>query len=190
MPNPLAIVRGFRLCLIADRHDRSAASVIQGGYVLIRKLPLGPIAALGIVAATLVAGPVRADDVFKGKQITIVIGYDVGGTYGLYAQILARHLPAQIPGKPTMIVQSMVGAGGIKATNYIYNVAPKDGSVLLMPPDSLVISNILERDYRTRARAPRATAAIETNVHAGHRRALDQRGRRARILAAARRPSR
>ena len=113
---------------------------------MIRKLSLGGIAALGVAATLAAAAPARADDAFKGKQITVIIGYGMGGTYGLYAQILARHLPAHIAGQPTAIVQSMVGAGGIKATNYAYNVAAKDGTVWLMPPDSLVISNILERD--------------------------------------------
>ena len=113
---------------------------------MIRKLSLVGAIAAGAFAVALAAAPSRADDVFKGKQITIVIGYDVGGTYGVYSQLLARHLPAHIPGKPTIIVQPMVGAGGIKATNYVYNVAPKDGGMLLMPPDSLVVSNILQRD--------------------------------------------
>ncbi len=92
--------------------------------------------------------PARAaglEDAFKGKQVTIVIGFGMGGTYGLYAQLLARHMASHIPGKPTIIVQSMPGAGGIKASNYAYNVMQKDGLNWLMPPDSIVISNLLEK---------------------------------------------
>jgi tripartite-type tricarboxylate transporter receptor subunit TctC len=67
----------------------------------------------------------------------------MGGTYGQYSTLMSQHLPKQIPGHPNMIVQSMPGAGGLKATNYAAQVAPKDGSYILMPPDSIVINQLL-----------------------------------------------
>ena len=71
-----------------------------------------------------------AEEFYKGKDVRILIGADVGGGYGLYAQLAARHLRKHIPGQPNLILQSMPGAGGNVALNYSYNVAPKDGSLL------------------------------------------------------------
>ena len=59
----------------------------------------------------------------------LVIGYATGGGYDDYARMLGRHIGRHIPGHPTVVVQNMPGAGSIRATNYLYNVAPKDGTV-------------------------------------------------------------
>jgi tripartite-type tricarboxylate transporter receptor subunit TctC len=85
--------------------------------------------------AVLLAAPsaFAADDAasfYKGRTVTIDIGYSAGGGYDLYARVLARHLGAHIPGNPSVIPQNMPGAGSLKATNYLYNVAPKDGTVI------------------------------------------------------------
>jgi tripartite-type tricarboxylate transporter receptor subunit TctC len=87
------------------------------------------------LAISLTAGsaPVRADavaDFYRGKTVTIVLGTGPGRTYDLYARLLASHMPKHIPGKPNMVVQYMRGAGGLKATNYMYNAAPQDGTVI------------------------------------------------------------
>jgi len=105
--------------------------------------------AAALVLATAISTPVIANDaalerVFKGKKVTITVGFDAGGTYGLYSQVIARHLQPQLPGKPTIVVQYMPGAGGIKASNYAFNVMPKTGLNLFMPPDTIVISNLLD----------------------------------------------
>lgn len=86
------------------------------------------------VGAVLLAGalPVRADsvaDFYKGKTVTLIVGYTSGGGYDIYARVLANHMGRHIPGNPTIIVQNMSGAGSLKATNYLYNVALKDGTV-------------------------------------------------------------
>ena len=70
-----------------------------------------------------------AGDFYKGKTVRVVIGYSVGGGFDLYGRIMARYIGAHIPGNPTVIPQNMPGAGSLKAANYIYNVAPKDGTV-------------------------------------------------------------
>lgn len=69
-------------------------------------------------------------DFYKGKTITIVVGSDVGGGYDLTARTLAHHLARHIPGQPSIIVQNKPGASSIVAANYVYEIAPKDGTVI------------------------------------------------------------
>jgi tripartite-type tricarboxylate transporter receptor subunit TctC len=76
------------------------------------------------------AASVHADDFYKGKTITITVGSASGGGYDTYARFLARHWPKYIAGHPNVVVENMPGAGSLKATNYIYNVAPKDGTTV------------------------------------------------------------
>src|ERR1700693_244968 len=74
-----------------------------------------------------------ADDVadfYRGKRINLVVGYGPGGGYDLYARMLGRFLGDHIPGKPTVIAQNMPGAGSRGAANWLYKVAPKDGTVI------------------------------------------------------------
>ena len=69
-------------------------------------------------------------DFYKGRTVQIVCGYGVGGGYDLYARTLARHLGDHIPGKPSVVVQNMTGAGGMRAANAVYTTLPKDGTVI------------------------------------------------------------
>ena len=69
-------------------------------------------------------------DFYRGKQVTMVIGYGPGGGYDIYGRIMAKYIGRHIPGNPTVIVQNMPGAGSMRATNYLYEVAPKDGTVI------------------------------------------------------------
>jgi tripartite-type tricarboxylate transporter receptor subunit TctC len=90
-------------------------------------------AALAATTAMTLAGAAGADEVadfYKGKTVTINVGYGAGGGYDVTARIWARHLGKHIPGKPTLIVQNMPGAGSMRAANHLYNAAPKDGSVV------------------------------------------------------------
>src|SRR5215470_18980675 len=82
------------------------------------------------MVGSVLASPAQADavsDFYKGKTVNIVIGYAPGGGYDLYARTLGRHIGRHIPGNPTIIVQNMPGAGSIKAANFLYTIAPKDG---------------------------------------------------------------
>lgn len=91
------------------------------------------------------AAPATAQDgadAFKGKNITVLIGYAPGGTYDATARLLSRHMPNHIPGHPNMIPQNMAGAGSIKAILHLYNVAPKDGTTLGMVARSYPIEPI------------------------------------------------
>ena len=91
-----------------------------------RKLLLGFVLACFSQAAF--ADPV--EDFYKGKQIQMIVGYEVGGGYDIYARLVARHLGRHVPGNPGVVVQNMPGAGSLRAANYIYVVAPKDGTAL------------------------------------------------------------
>jgi tripartite-type tricarboxylate transporter receptor subunit TctC len=68
-------------------------------------------------------------DFYKGKNVDLYVGYSVGGGYDLYARVLARHIGQHIPGNPTVVVKNMEGAGSLRLANWLYRVAPKDGSV-------------------------------------------------------------
>ncbi len=88
------------------------------------------IAVLALLAA---AAPAAADDVadfYKGKTLTIVVGHEPGTGFDVYARVLQRHLRRHIPGNPGVVVQNMPGVGGIAAANWLYNAAPKDGTVV------------------------------------------------------------
>ena len=70
-----------------------------------------------------------ADFYKKNSTVKIIVSSGAGGGYDLYARVFAQFLGRHIPGKPTVIVQNMPGAGGLVAANFIYNAAPKDGTV-------------------------------------------------------------
>jgi tripartite-type tricarboxylate transporter receptor subunit TctC len=79
------------------------------------------------------AGPLRADpvaDFYRGRAVSLIIGYSAGGGYDTYARVLAHHIGRHIPGNPAIIPQNMPGAGSLRAANYLYNVAPKDGTAI------------------------------------------------------------
>ena len=89
------------------------------------------------------AAAMDIEEKYKGRTITIVVGYGAGGTYGKTSLLLSRHLGKFIPGNPTLVVQHMPGAGGLKAANYAYNAMPKEGFHFLMPPDMSIVSQVL-----------------------------------------------
>jgi tripartite-type tricarboxylate transporter receptor subunit TctC len=77
------------------------------------------------------------EDFYRGKKIDLIIGYSSGGTYDLYARLIARHLGNYIPGKPLIVPRNMPGAGSRAAATWVYNVAPRDGTVLATADQSL-----------------------------------------------------
>src|SRR5215470_10730685 len=86
-------------------------------------------AVLITIASLGSAFPVAAQDFYARKQINFVVGVEAGPGYDAYARFVARHTARFIPGKPNIIVQNMPGAGTSKAAEYIYSIAPKDGTV-------------------------------------------------------------
>src|SRR6201999_1216816 len=67
-------------------------------------------------------------DFYKGRNIDEYIGYSTGGAYDFYARVIGRHMGAHIPGNPTLIPRNMEGAGSLRLANWLYRVAPQDGS--------------------------------------------------------------
>lgn len=103
---------------------------------------------LGILLAASFAGtrPGAADavaDFYKGKSVSIVVGYEVGGGYDLYARMVAPYLGRHLPGNPNVIVQNMPGAGGLRATRYLLDAAAKDGTVLGIPSQTVSFDTLL-----------------------------------------------
>ena len=82
-------------------------------------------------------------EMFAGKTITIYVGYTAGGSYDLYGRLAARHLGAHLPGHPAVVVQNMPGAGSLKAANYLYEVAPRDGTALGVVVESTALEQAL-----------------------------------------------
>jgi len=82
------------------------------------------------VATATHASAQSATEFYRGKRITLVTSASVGGGYDQYARLLAKHMQRHIPGEPTIVVQNMVGAEGLRAANFLYNVAPQDGTVV------------------------------------------------------------
>ena len=87
-------------------------------------------AALAIALATQAARSAGVEDFYRGKTVSLLIGYSVGGGYDAYGRLVARHFAKHLPGNPNVVPQNMSGAGSLKAANYLYSVAPKDGSVI------------------------------------------------------------
>ena len=84
-----------------------------------------------VIAALLACAPARADgveDFYKGRAVTILIGYSPGGSYDAAARVLAKHMGKYLPGHPSIVTQNMPGAGTLTLVNSLYNVAPKDGA--------------------------------------------------------------
>jgi tripartite-type tricarboxylate transporter receptor subunit TctC len=82
---------------------------------------------------------------FAGKTVTILVGFGPGGGYDLYARTLARHMGHHIPGNPTIVVQNMAGAGSLRVVNYLYNAAPKNGSVIATFARGIVLEPMFGR---------------------------------------------
>src|SRR5262245_64564587 len=89
---------------------------------------------LGVItlaaAATLAAPALAQEPNFAGRNVTMVIGFGPGGGYDQWGRVVARHIGKYLPGKPNVVPQNMPGGGSFNAANHIYNVAPKDGSVM------------------------------------------------------------
>src|SRR5215470_15929140 len=84
-----------------------------------------------------------AADFYKDRTITFIIGSAPGGGYDTYSRVVASHLRRHIGGQPTIIPQNLPGAGSIRAANYLYNVAPKDGTTIGMVDEAILLNQIL-----------------------------------------------
>jgi len=91
-------------------------------------------AAALVVASAVLVYPVaaHAEEFFKDKTISLMVGTEPGGSYDLYARLVAAHLARHVPGRPSINVEFMPGAGGATAGNYIYGIGPQDGTKVLL----------------------------------------------------------
>ncbi|MDB5543662.1 MAG: tripartite tricarboxylate transporter family receptor [Hyphomicrobiales bacterium] len=97
------------------------------------------------VAAMLCLGaPAQAQEFYKGKTVTFLIGFGVGNGYDTYSRTVARSIGKYLPGKPNMIVQNMPGAGSIAAINHLANIAPRDGTMLGMIDQAAGLTQMLD----------------------------------------------
>jgi tripartite-type tricarboxylate transporter receptor subunit TctC len=100
-----------------------------------------------VAGLSLLAGSAQAQSVeefYKGKNINLAIGFSAGGGYDLYARHLARYMGKHIPGNPTIVPQNMPGAGSLRAANFIYTAAPKDGTAFGIFARTTGINPLLE----------------------------------------------
>jgi tripartite-type tricarboxylate transporter receptor subunit TctC len=104
-----------------------------------------------VLAASLAALPVSsalaqdtAAQFYKGRQVNVIVGSSAGGGYDIYARLLARHMGKHIPGNPTMVVSNMAGAGSNAAAAHVYNVAPKDGTVIGALQNTIILESLLD----------------------------------------------
>jgi tripartite-type tricarboxylate transporter receptor subunit TctC len=101
---------------------------------------------LAAILACALAAPAAAqsaDDFYRGRSINMIIGFDVGGGYDIYARLGARYLGYQVSGQPKVVPQNMPGAGGLAAMNYLYKVAAKDGSVIGATHSNIALGQIM-----------------------------------------------
>jgi len=104
---------------------------------------VGSATALVVLAGLACAAGV--EDFYKGRNVTLVIGYSVGGGYDAYARLLGRFIGKHIPGNPAIVPEQMTGAGSLRSANFIYSVAAKDGSVFGTFSRSMGISPLVDK---------------------------------------------
>ena len=92
--------------------------------IAVARMVFGILFALASIA---LAPPAVAQDFYKGKTVTLIVGNAPGGGYDHYARLLARHMPRYIAGEPAIVVKNMPGAGGMVMSNFLYSQAPRDG---------------------------------------------------------------
>jgi tripartite-type tricarboxylate transporter receptor subunit TctC len=122
-----------------------------------------------VVASVLGQGAAIAQTApfYKGKVITMVVGYTTGGLYDTTTRLVARYLPKHLAGEPTIIVQNMPGAGGTKALMHMYSVAPQDGTVFGMVKRSYATDPMFETDappYDPNKIQPIGSTSSETSI--------------------------
>jgi len=106
-----------------------------------------------VAAVLMIAPPAQAQTVgefYQGKALTVIVGNGPGGGFDVYARLLARHIGRYVPGHPTVVVQNMPGAGSLVAANYIYNLAPRDGTTFGLIARNLPLIGLLGQNPNVR----------------------------------------
>src|SRR5262249_25693848 len=104
----------------------------QGEAAIMIAAALPRLAMLGALAGLLLCScdAATAQDFYKDKKITLLVGTTAGGGYDTDGRLIAKYMARYIPGEPSIVVSNMPGASGVKAVNYLYSGAPKDGTVI------------------------------------------------------------
>jgi tripartite-type tricarboxylate transporter receptor subunit TctC len=125
----------------------------QRRNIITRMRPSSPLlqiaVAAGTAAALLLGSPARADEVadfYKGRSATLYLGYPPGGAYDIYARLIARHMSRHMPGNPQFIVRHKPGAASLNLVSELYNLSPRDGTVIGMFARSVALSRLLGRE--------------------------------------------
>jgi tripartite-type tricarboxylate transporter receptor subunit TctC len=112
--------------------------------MLLARLPLTRLALAASICLVAPAAPAQTPaEFYKGRNVSLIIPNAPGGSFDLYGRLVAKHLGAFIPGHPAIIPQNMPGAGGMQAANFLYGLAPKDGSVLAVLVPNITLAQIL-----------------------------------------------
>jgi tripartite-type tricarboxylate transporter receptor subunit TctC len=101
----------------------------------------------GALVALLTSGPALAQSVeefYKTNRITIMLGQPPGGSYDLYARLVANHMAKHLPGQPTIIVEHRPGGGGVRATQFFYAQSPRNGSVIGLFSETIAHTPLLQ----------------------------------------------
>jgi tripartite-type tricarboxylate transporter receptor subunit TctC len=101
------------------------------------------VAALALGLASAPAAADAVEDFYKGKTITLIVPFNPGGTTANFAQSFADHVGKYIPGNPEVVTEFMPGGGGVVATNHAYTRSPRDGTVILIPDQALVVTQYM-----------------------------------------------
>jgi tripartite-type tricarboxylate transporter receptor subunit TctC len=105
-------------------------------------------AALALAACWLSAASAQngVADFYKGKQLNLIVGYGPGGGYDITARLVARYIGRYVPGNPSVVVQNMPGSGSMRAANYLYVNAPKDGTTFALIARDMPLVGLLGVD--------------------------------------------
>ena len=122
-----------------------------------------------IIACAFVPSAASAQKFFENKTINLYIGFAPGGSYDYYGRLIARFIGRHIPGNPSVVAQNMPGAGSFRAANFIYSVAPKDGTAMGIVTQTLALEEALQTtgvQYKSAefTWVGRATAILEVHL--------------------------
>src|SRR5215203_1742338 len=128
-------------------------------------LAVGMAAAIILLSAAAQAQPVA--DFYRGKTLRMLIGYGPGGGYDIYGRLVAEFLPRHLPGNPTIVAQNMPGAGSFVAAKYIYDVAPKDGTVFGSLAQTLALDSMTNTNAKLDVAKMPYIGRLVTNIDTG-----------------------
>jgi tripartite-type tricarboxylate transporter receptor subunit TctC len=149
------------------------------------------VVAVASIALTQHARAESAEDFFKGKSMSLIVGYNPGGSYDVYSRLAAQILPKYLPGNPVIAVKNMPGVASVKAANYLFQQAPKDGLTIGMVGQQLALTQALRDpavayDMRKFGWLGRFTPIIEVSLtwHTSPTKTINDAMKRETVMAA------